>query len=825
MSLRHKLPIQNHVQIYHNDTSIQELNENQQYILRSIYYFLMLKPPNPNNRMSYINDLFSPILNMSRKISSEMKTEDEKRTFMMHFKNVSSYILNQNFNHFFSNFDLSKSEILHNLLSLWKNYNISKKCFEMIFYVFFIASQKKNKSSFSSMKMTDYDSEKKDLIKFCNLLWKNEMSLFSGSLFSILMSIVQDIRNDLFELKNTSNLEFDMNLQKLSQIINLTLSLDYDRSNHQNYLDDVNFDPNDSFYQTFWEENFMNQTMQFYAEISQRLIKEDVFSLIQKTSLILDFEEEALMKKVLHVNSRKEYISRIKTTIVASNISSLIDIHFFENMIQISDNNHYLTHYYNMMKRCQSIDMLIIVFNEYLNRDFNDLFNNLLSDFKSDDRKVKSLVYRDYCVRFIENYNRVKKIIINHFQSDQKIMNQLNDTTKRIFNENSINNEANGDNYAAMFIAKYANDFLTNTKILLNDATSNPIYIDGIILLLNMVYAKDIFSHYYQTMFMNRLLRYHSFNRDVEIELINRFSNSDLCEMQFTNNLSKMLDDIDISNRRYEHFGNRDCRSSSSSSKKHEMKPIIISQHAWPLGDFEYGNEMNMSPDIQNYLDEFNHLFKSANEGRYIYWLNEKSTVIVDFKPNKDSKTYKLTVNFYQYAVMKTILTSPKGYLTLSEINEILKMNPLWFERTIQSLKSTALLQENAKSKIWRINPNFSVSSVVLNAAIRFMRPSGKDTKGNDEEEDVCFEQQREINTQAAIIRIMKARRVMNHSDLCTETINQTSKYFPQTIGRIKRQIEKLIHGDGENRYLERIDNKTYKYVTDTNPTTLVDDD
>ena len=44
--------------------------------------------------------------------------------------------------------------------------------------------------------------------------------------------------------------------------------------------------------------------------------------------------------------------------------------------------------------------------------------------------------------------------------------------------------------------------------------------------------------------------------------------------------------------------------------------------------------------------------------------------------------------------------------------------------------------------------------------------------------------------------------------------VKQTSRFFPQTIDRVKRQIEELING--QEQYLEGTDARTYRYVTGT---------
>ena len=53
-------------------------------------------------------------------------------------------------------------------------------------------------------------------------------------------------------------------------------------------------------------------------------------------------------------------------------------------------------------------------------------------------------------------------------------------------------------------------------------------------------------------------------------------------------------------------------------------------------------------------------------------------------------------------------------------------------------------------------------------------------------------------------MRVMKSRKVLDHATLCDAVLTQTSRFFPQTVDRVKRQIEKLING--QEQYLKRKD-------------------
>lgn len=64
----------------------------------------------------------------------------------------------------------------------------------------------------------------------------------------------------------------------------------------------------------------------------------------------------------------------------------------------------------------------------------------------------------------------------------------------------------------------------------------------------------------------------------------------------------------------------------------------------------------------------------------------------------------------------------------------------------------------------------------------------------------------RQYQVDAAIVRIMKTRRVLQHSQLVSELYNQLK--FPMKPQDIKKRIESLIDRD----YLEREGSSTFKY-------------
>jgi cullin-4 len=65
-----------------------------------------------------------------------------------------------------------------------------------------------------------------------------------------------------------------------------------------------------------------------------------------------------------------------------------------------------------------------------------------------------------------------------------------------------------------------------------------------------------------------------------------------------------------------------------------------------------------------------------------------------------------------------------------------------------------------------------------------------KETKEENQETHERVHQDRQYETQAAIVRIMKSRKTMTHANLIAEVIEQTKKRGAIELGEIKQNID-----------------------------------
>jgi cullin-4 len=84
-----------------------------------------------------------------------------------------------------------------------------------------------------------------------------------------------------------------------------------------------------------------------------------------------------------------------------------------------------------------------------------------------------------------------------------------------------------------------------------------------------------------------------------------------------------------------------------------------------------------------------------------------------------------------------------------------------------------------------------------------------KETKEENKETHERIFEDRNFETQAAIVRIMKAKKALAHAVLVAEVIEMTRKRGVLDVQGIKKNIEKLI----EKEYMERLEDGRYGYV------------
>jgi cullin-4 len=133
--------------------------------------------------------------------------------------------------------------------------------------------------------------------------------------------------------------------------------------------------------------------------------------------------------------------------------------------------------------------------------------------------------------------------------------------------------------------------------------------------------------------------------------------------------------------------------------------------------------------------------------------------------------------------------------------------------RTLQSLACAKLRPLKKYPPGRDVNPTdtFSLNSGFSHEKyrVKINQVQLKETKEENKETHERVQADRNFETQAAIVRIMKSKKKIGHQSLIVEVIEATKKRGVLSVADIKKNVDRLI----EKEYMEREDGNIYSYV------------
>jgi cullin 3 len=237
---------------------------------------------------------------------------------------------------------------------------------------------------------------------------------------------------------------------------------------------------------------------------------------------------------------------------------------------------------------------------------------------------------------------------------------------------------------------------------------------------------------------------------------------------------------------------------------------------------------------IQESIDRFSKFYLDKHTGRKLKWQTNTGAaeLKVTFGTGPDKyRRHELCVSTYQMCIL--LLFNDKETLTLAQIRQQTQIPDQELRRHLISLctPKNRILKKGSKgrgiisdedtftynmdftSKLKRVRiPLVKEASMVRpETAAGLIGADGKDAHVAPGSVPVSVEEDRRHLVEAAIVRIMKARKALNHNDLIAEVTRQLTNRFQPTPQFIKKRIESLI----DREYLERSEreHRVYNYV------------
>ncbi|KAF2126421.1 Cullin-domain-containing protein [Dothidotthia symphoricarpi CBS 119687] len=329
--------------------------------------------------------------------------------------------------------------------------------------------------------------------------------------------------------------------------------------------------------------------------------------------------------------------------------------------------------------------------------------------------------------------------------------------------------------------------------------------LDQVLDLFRFVHGKAVFEAFYKKDLARRLLMGRSASADAERSMLQRLKTE--CGAGFTSNLETMFRDIELS--REEMASYKTICEERNEKQSVDLNVNILSAAAWPTYPTV---PVIIPPQIKTAIDKFEAHYKLKHSGRKLELKHALAHCQVKAKFPKGNK--ELVVSSFQ-AIVLLLFNGVKidEHIDYNYLLQATGLPPQELSRTLQSLACAKLrpLTKHPKSReinptdTFTLNPSFSTPTF----RVKINTVQLKETQAENKETHERVAADRNYETQAAIVRILKSRKRISHAELVAETIKATRTRGVLEVGGIKRNIERLI----EKEFLEREEDGLYAYI------------
>jgi cullin 1 len=541
-----------------------------------------------------------------------------------------------------------------------------------------------------------------------------------------------------------------------------------------------------------YKENFqsylLKDTIEYYKVASEKWL-----STLSCPEYLLRAEEAieqelGRLNSFLHNSSEEDLMREVRVEILANHQDQLLNSPTgIVNMLE-DNKSEDLSRLFNLYS---DVDKGLIPVATAMQQYICKLGDEYITESKEEKSKEKNSKHV-LIQNLIALHDRFLKIVKNEFKSHREFTKAMKDAFEKFINE---------EYYTSNYLARYVNDFFRKGGIGQNfkdDELDQQML--HIVMLYGYIRDKDVFETNYQAYLASRLLSDSSASEQNEKKMIGKLKQES--GYHWTQKLEDMFTDIQRSKELMKVF-NR----AHQNALDLQMNVAICTQGAWPSTTIP---KCVVPTDLENAVDRFTNFYEGKHVGRKLQFRWDKGTAELSVRFNAKCEKV-LVVTTYQMMVLLLFNHSSGPVLTYQQILDGTGISGSDLKPALLSLahpKSKVLMKRPNGPKLepeHKLRLNFKFSHPQSRIHVPMLKLA-KQQKQENMETQSQITVQRKHQVDAAIVRIMKARKQLNHAVLVSDVRNQLQARFDAQPALIKSRIESLINLE----YLERDpDNRT----------------
>ncbi|PIA15499.1 Cullin-domain-containing protein [Coemansia reversa NRRL 1564] len=574
-------------------------------------------------------------------------------------------------------------------------------------------------------------------------------------------------------------------------------------------------------YDSYFLKPFIESSKQHYEAEAERVLQEGSIRnyMVWIWDKLLEEDERAVL--CLHESSLREFSEALNKVLIGKQRAKLTSE--FKPMLEAQEREG-LKRLYQLMKRLGEsvgLDPLRDIFGDFVKEAGMEAVKKVSSD--KDATESIANKSRMFVNALISVHDLYASILRESFESDPGFNKALDHACKEYMNINAIC--VSPETNAARLLANYCDALLkkgnANTRVAGAAGASSEDNMEQqlsqVICVFRYLKDQDIFQEAYWRFLARRLVNEQSVSSHGEETMISKLK--EVSGVDFTSRLTRMFTDITMSREMVEQFN-----EPGKAQLPFDFDMKVLNTGSWPFKVPD--TKLKLPSELDRAVDQYTEFYQSKHNGRRLNWLWQYSKAEIKmFFPKATGSAakagYLFQVSTYQLAILLLFNADSgpgTGYdsedgptLTFDQIVTATELTKEAVAGELEVFCKARVLNSSADNKISE-DASFTLNSGFKSKRLRINLSGLKKPEQKRESNDIqsTINVDRMLNIQAAIVRIMKARKQLSHRELIEATISHIKLFQPQ-IADIKQAIDKNIDGG----YLERDENNRdlYNYL------------
>uniref|UniRef100_A0A7N4V462 Cullin-1 n=3 Tax=Amniota TaxID=32524 RepID=A0A7N4V462_SARHA len=509
--------------------------------------------------------------------------------------------------------------------------------------------------------------------------------------------------------------------------------------------------PTLTVYKESFESQFLADTERFYTRESTEFLQQNPVTEYMKKAEARLLEEQRRVQVYLHESTQDELARKCEQVLIEKHLE--IFHTEFQNLLD-ADKNEDLGRMYNLVSRIQDgLGELKKLLETHIHNQGLAAIEKC-GEAALNDPKM-------YVQTVLDVHKKYNALVMSAFNNDAGFVAALDKACGRFINNNAVTKMAQSSSKSPELLARYCDS-------LLKKSSKNP----------------------------------------EEAELEDTLNQVQACGFEYTSKLQRMFQDIGVSKDLNEQFKKH---LTNSEPLDLDFSIQVLSSGSWP---FQQSCTFALPSELERSYQRFTAFYASRHSGRKLTWLYQlsKGELVTNCFKNR----YTLQASTFQMAILLQYNT--EDAYTVQQLTDSTQIKMDILAQVLQILLKSKLLvleDENANVDEVELKPD-TLIKLFLGYKNKKLRvninvPMKTEQKQEQETTHKNIEEDRKLLIQAAIVRIMKMRKVLKHQQLLGEVLTQLSSRFKPRVPVIKKCIDILI----EKEYLERVDGEkdTYSYL------------